>query len=146
MHKNQDDQYHVYIGTLHKSQQYRHIIHTFYYQSPWIKKQNHGMERFNGKAYASVAKALIRNPVELKLKPRQAKPIVFYGDTGQGYGSKIKEYQRQSTTKLQPSLKEKATVHDLTSKLCCLCDSRAVHPRRWDSTTLNSGIVVCINL
>ncbi|KAI8337497.1 hypothetical protein BC941DRAFT_452348 [Chlamydoabsidia padenii] len=64
VHKNQDDQYHVYIGTLHECQQYRHILHTFYHQSPWIKKQNYGMKRFNGKAFASVAKALIRNPVK----------------------------------------------------------------------------------
>ncbi|KAI8339571.1 hypothetical protein BC941DRAFT_349884 [Chlamydoabsidia padenii] len=74
---------------------------------------------------------------------------MFYGDAGQGHGSRIKGYQRRSTAKLQQFLEEKATVHEtnecLTSKLCCLCDSRVVHPLRRDSTKLNSGIVVCIN-
>ncbi|KAI8329737.1 hypothetical protein BC941DRAFT_476107 [Chlamydoabsidia padenii] len=130
VHKNQDD-------------------HTMFTLGPYMKKQNHGTERFNGKAYASVAKALIRNPVDLKLKARQVKPVVFYGDAGQGHGSRIKGYQRRSTTKLQQSLKEKATVHEtnkyLTSKLGCLCNSRVAHLRRRDSTKLNSGIMVCIN-
>ncbi|KAI8333984.1 hypothetical protein BC941DRAFT_473212 [Chlamydoabsidia padenii] len=149
VHKNQDDQHYVYIGTLHESQQYRHLLSTFYHQSPWVKKQNYGMERFNEKAYASAAKALVRNPEDLKLKPRQVKPVVIYGDSGQGHGSRIEEYQLQNTTKLQHSVKEKAKVYEtneyLTSKLCCLCDSRVVHPRRRNSTKLNSEIVVCIN-
>ncbi|KAI8333457.1 hypothetical protein BC941DRAFT_473650 [Chlamydoabsidia padenii] len=104
------------------------------------KEQNYGMEEFNGMA----AKALIRNPMDLKLKPRQVEPVVFYGDAGQGYGSRIKGYQRQSTTKLQLFFEEKATIHEtneyLTLKLRCLCDSQVVHPRRRDSTKLNSGI------
>ncbi|KAI8339995.1 hypothetical protein BC941DRAFT_468274 [Chlamydoabsidia padenii] len=135
--------------TLYESQQYRHLLYTFYHQSPQTKRQNYGMERFNGKAYESAANAFIQNPVDSKFTPHQAKPVVFYGDAGQGHGSRIKGYQRQSITKLQQSLKEKATVHKtneyLTSKLCCVCDSRVVNPRQWDSTKLNSGIVVCIN-
>ncbi|KAI8343540.1 hypothetical protein BC941DRAFT_465701 [Chlamydoabsidia padenii] len=82
-------------------QQYRHLLHTFYHQSPWIKKQNYGMERFNARAYASAAKALIRNLEDLKLKPRQVKPVVLYWNAGQGHGSRIKGYQHQSTSKLQ---------------------------------------------
>ncbi|KAI8340706.1 hypothetical protein BC941DRAFT_467873 [Chlamydoabsidia padenii] len=101
VHKSQDDQHHVYIRTLHESQQNQHILYTFCHQSPCIKKQNHGMERLNGKAYASATKALIRSLVDPKLKPHQVKPVVFNGEAGQGHGLRIKGYQCQSTPKLQ---------------------------------------------
>ncbi|KAI8344814.1 hypothetical protein BC941DRAFT_465023 [Chlamydoabsidia padenii] len=83
------------------------------------QEANYGTERFNNKAYASAAKASIRNPVDPKCKPRHVKSVVFYGDAGQVHGSRIKGYRRQSTTKLQQSLKEKATVHE-TNEYCTL--------------------------
>ncbi|KAI8341520.1 hypothetical protein BC941DRAFT_467575 [Chlamydoabsidia padenii] len=87
-------------------------ISTMFTLGSYMKKQNYGTERFNNKAYASAAKALIRNPVDPKFQSHQVKPVVFYGDAGQGHGLRIKGYQRRSTTKLQKSLKGKATVHE----------------------------------
>ncbi|KAI8333043.1 hypothetical protein BC941DRAFT_473694 [Chlamydoabsidia padenii] len=84
------------------------------------QKQNYGMERFNNKAYTSAAKALTRNPVDPKLKPLQVKPVVFYGNAGQGHGSRIKGYRRRSTIKLQRYLKEKTTESWSVSTLIAL--------------------------
>ncbi|KAI8344864.1 hypothetical protein BC941DRAFT_465068 [Chlamydoabsidia padenii] len=81
-------------------------------------------------------------------KEKAASCTIFYGDSGRGYGSRIKGHSKRSTERLQHGLKEMcdliSTKEYLASKLCCLCDSRVMHPQRRNGRA-NLGVVQCIN-
>ncbi|KAI8344188.1 hypothetical protein BC941DRAFT_447188 [Chlamydoabsidia padenii] len=47
---------------------------------------------------------------QVRIPPSQTSCVLW--GAGQGHGLRIKGYRRQSTTKLQQYLKEKATVHE----------------------------------
>ncbi|KAI8329648.1 hypothetical protein BC941DRAFT_442473 [Chlamydoabsidia padenii] len=71
-----------------------------------------------------------------KGKKITAPTTIYYGDAGRGFGSRIHGQERRSTDRLQMALYSKLntklinTNEYLSSKLCCLCDSRDQHPKR----------------
>ncbi|KAI8335976.1 hypothetical protein BC941DRAFT_471939 [Chlamydoabsidia padenii] len=112
-----------------------HRLRGFYHHSTWSQKQKRG--RFTSKAYDTVARKLIS-----RWKQRSSQGVekgktvaphctVFYGDTGCGFGTKIKGRIKRSTERLQLHLKSKSDVIStkeyLSSKLCCFCDSPVKH-------------------
>ncbi|KAI8342841.1 hypothetical protein BC941DRAFT_499197 [Chlamydoabsidia padenii] len=85
-----------------------------------------------------------------KGKKITAPTTIHNGDDGRGFGSKIHGQERRSTDRLQMALYSKSntklinTNEYLSSKLCCLCDSRVQHPKRRNGRA-NLGVVHCIN-
>ncbi|KAI8330326.1 hypothetical protein BC941DRAFT_440858, partial [Chlamydoabsidia padenii] len=75
-----------------------------------------------------------------------APTTIYYGDAGRGFGSRIHGQERRSTDRLQMALYSKSntklidTNEYLSSKLCCLCDSRVQHPKRRNGRA-NLGVV-----
>ncbi|KAI8328632.1 hypothetical protein BC941DRAFT_444561, partial [Chlamydoabsidia padenii] len=71
---------------------------------------------------------------------------IYYGDAGRGFGSRIHGQKRRSTDRLQMALYSKLhtklidTNKYLSSKLCCLCDSRVQHPKRRNGRS-NLGVI-----
>ncbi|KAI8334229.1 hypothetical protein BC941DRAFT_101355 [Chlamydoabsidia padenii] len=75
---------------------------------------------------------------------------IYYGDAGRGFGSRIRGQEGRSTYWLQMTLYSKSksklidTKEYLSSKLCCLFDTRVEYPKRRNGRS-NFGVVKCIN-
>jgi hypothetical protein len=117
----------------------RQALIQFYHKSKWAKQQANGSRRFREKAYTTAARVLgSKNGAQ-----------VYYGDAGQGHGSRIGGYIRRSTKLLQDSMPLNSNITHtseyLTSKLCSICHKRVVHPKKGLSGKVNQGTVTCIN-
>jgi hypothetical protein len=104
-------------------------------------------EKIHRQGLSSCVKSLLKSTQDRKGEGRPVETLVFYGNAGQGHGSRIKGHDRRNTNKMQECLKRTSTMVStneyLSSKLCCLCDSRMVHSERKKGGT-NLGVVVCI--
>ncbi|SAM03797.1 hypothetical protein [Absidia glauca] len=133
------DRGHSIQRRLETAKEHRPTLVSFYRESSWAKKQANGRKRFSEKAYAAAARSLFHP---------SSKHVVFFGDAGRGYGSTIKGHIRRSPDKLLAHLKERTTViatnEYLSSKLCCFCNTRVLHPNK-PSGKQNLGVVNCIN-
>ena len=85
-----------YLG-IKKHQIYKEIgdkMLGFCCYSSSTKRKNRGKRRFRDKAYSIPAGKIVRNA-------DTEKNVVFHGDSGRGYGSWIKGYEKRSTDTLQ---------------------------------------------
>ncbi|KAI8330646.1 hypothetical protein BC941DRAFT_475509 [Chlamydoabsidia padenii] len=116
------------ITTVHRLHQH---FRTSIIIQPGLKSKKKERNRFTTKAYGT--KQGSGQDVE-KGKAVAPHCMVFYGDAGRGFGTRIKGHIKKSTKRLQLHLKSKcdviSTSECLSLKLCCLCNNPVQHPKQ----------------